>query len=104
MAWLLLGIAILFEIVGTTGMKVSDGFSRVWPSIGLFASYAVAFTSMTFALKQIDLSTAYAIWSGVGTAATAVIGFVVFQEAVTFLKVFWIAVIIVGVAGLKFQS
>jgi small multidrug resistance pump len=104
MSWVLLAVAIVFELVGTTFMKLSQGFTKATPSILLFLSYGVAFTSLTFALKQIDLSVAYAIWSGVGTLLTAVIGFVVFNEAMSLSKAISILLIVAGVVGLNLSA
>lgn len=100
-AWLYLAGAILLEVAGTTSMKLSHGFSRLIPSVLLFIFYALAFAGLTVALKRLDLSVTYAIWAGVGTILTAVIGFVMFQEPVTVWKVLSIVLIIVGVAGLE---
>jgi len=100
MGWLYLAIAILFEIAGTTAMKLSDGFTRLVPSILLFACYFVAFGSLTFALRHLDLSLAYAIWAGLGTAIIAIIGIVWFDEPAGALKLVSVGLIIAGVIGL----
>ena len=78
-------------------MKLAGGFSKLWPSI----FYAAAFVTLTFAIKKIDISVAYAIWSGVGTALIALVGILYFKEAATMLKFASIFLIIAGVAGLK---
>ena len=100
-AWIYLAGAIVLEVAGTTNMKLSHGFSRLLPSVLLFVFYALAFIGLTVALKRLDLSIAYAIWAGVGTILTALIGFVLFKEPVTVWKVISIALIIVGVIGLE---
>lgn len=100
-AWLTLTAAILLEVAGTTSMKLSHGFTRLLPSVLLFIFYALAFVGLTVTLKRLDLSVTYAIWAGVGTILTAVIGFVLFREPVTLWKVVSIALIIVGVVGLE---
>ena len=99
--WIYLGFAILFEVAGTTCMKLSDGFAKLVPSILLFVFYGVAFVLLTLALKRIDLSTAYAIWAGAGTALVAVIGFWFFSEPPTLLRISCILFIVIGVVGLK---
>lgn len=99
-AWLFMTAAIVFEILGTTSMKMAEGYTRLWPTISVFFCYGLAFSSLGFALKSIDVSTAYAIWSGVGTAAIAVIGFIWFQEQITLSKALCIGLIICGVVGL----
>jgi small multidrug resistance pump len=99
-AWGLLSVAIAFEIVGTTCMKLSHGFTNLIPSAIMFACYAMAFTCNTFATKTLDLSITYAVWSGVGTVATAAIGILYFKEPATALKLVCITLIVIGVLGL----
>ena len=99
--WLALGGAIALEIAGTVSMKLSHGFSRPLPSVLLFVFYALSFALMTVAVKRIDVSVSYAIWSGVGTATIALIGVCWFRESLTLLQVASIVLIIVGVIGLR---
>jgi small multidrug resistance pump len=94
-------LAILFEVSGTTCMKLSQGFTRLWPSIGLGVFYAASLTFLTLALKRIDVSVAYAVWSGLGTALIAIIGVAAFREPLTAVKVGSIVLIILGVVGLN---
>ncbi|MGC8719291.1 MAG: DMT family transporter [Thermodesulforhabdaceae bacterium] len=101
MAWLYLILAILFEVAGTTCMKLSAGFSKLIPSILLFLFYAGSFVAVTFALKEIDVSIAYAVWSGLGTALITLVGIFFFRESVTLLKIVSILLIIIGVMGLN---
>ncbi len=101
MHWGFLIAAIFLEVAGTTNMKLSDGFSRLLPSVLIFVFYGLSFAALTFALKKIDLSVTYAIWSGVGTAIIATIGVIWFKEPVTAFKVASIVLIIVGVIGLN---
>jgi small multidrug resistance pump len=100
-AWIFLILAILFEVAGTTSMKLSEGFSRLIPSILLFVFYAASFVAVTFALEKIDISVAYAVWSGVGTALITIVGILFFRETVTVLKIVSIILIIIGVVGLN---
>jgi small multidrug resistance pump len=100
-SWLYLVGAITLEVAGTTSMKLSEGFSKLTPSISIFVFYAMSFCLLTLALKTIDVSLAYAIWSGLGTALIAIIGYSYFHEAMTFLKVASILLIIIGVIGLN---
>ena len=102
--WIILGVAIMLEVSGTVSMKLSDGFSKLWPSIFIFIFYAASFVALTFAIKKIDISVAYAIWSGVGTALIALVGILYFKEAATMLKFASIFLIIAGVAGLRIGS
>ncbi len=104
MSWIYLALAIVFEVGGTTCMKLADGFTRPLPSIGIFVFYGVSFTLLPLALRQIDISIAYAIWSGAGTAIIAFIGASYFHETLTPPKLLCLALIIVGVVGLNLQS
>ena len=104
MHWLILVCAIALEVAGTTSMKLSEGFSKTLPSVLLFVFYGGSFTALTFALKKIDVSVAYAVWSGVGTALIAVIGVYYFEEKVTAVKIASILLIIVGVVGLNLSG
>ena len=103
-AWLLLFFAIAMEVSGTICMKLSQGFSQLWPSILVFVFYAFSFTASTFALKTIDVSVAYAVWMALGTAIIAVIGMVWFHEPLSPLKVIAILTIITGVVLLNLSS
>lgn len=100
MSWLYLATAIVLEVAGTTSMKLSEGFTRATPSVLIFVFYALSFGALTLALKRIEISVAYAIWSGVGTALIALIGFVWFREPATALKLVSLALIVAGVLGL----
>jgi len=104
MHWFYLASAILFEVAGTTSMKLSYGFTRLLPSVLLFVFYAISFVSLTFAVKKIDMSVSYAIWSGVGTALIALIGVYWFKETMTLMKFISIVLIIVGVIGLNYEG
>jgi small multidrug resistance pump len=99
-AWLLLSVAIGFEVLGTTCMKLSHGFTHWLPSVAMFVCYGAAFSCNTFATKTLDLSITYAVWSGVGTVATAAIGILYFKEPATALKLVSITLIIIGILGL----
>lgn len=100
MSWVLLAFAIAFEVAGTTCMKLSDGFSRLVPSAMVFVLYAAAFVLLMLTLKRLELGVTYAIWSGVGTAATAAIGIFFFAEPASPMKLLFLGVIVVGVVGL----
>lgn len=93
--------AILFEVSGTTCMKFSEGFKHVVPSAAMFVLYLTSLGFLTLALRSIEVGTAYAIWSGVGTALIAAIGIYFFKESATAAKFFFIALIIVGAVGLN---
>ena len=98
--WFFLAVAILLEVAGTMCMKLSDGFTRLIPSLMLFVFYAFSFMALTVSLKRIDLSIAYSVWAGVGTALVALVGIVCFREPLTVVKSVSICLIIIGVVGL----
>lgn len=104
MAWLYLALAIVFEIAGTTCLKLSDGFDNLLPSLLIFPFYAISFVLLALAVKVVPISVAYAIWSGVGTALIAAIGILWFREPATAAKIVFIAVIIAGVVGLQLSD
>ena len=101
MTWLYLAFAIVLEVSGTTCMKLSEGFTKTVPSILLFVFYTLSFGMLTLALKKIDVSVAYAVWSGVGTALIATIGVLWFKEPATAMKLISLGLIIIGVVGLN---
>jgi small multidrug resistance pump len=102
--WIYLLIAILTEVVGTTLMKVSQGLTKLIPSISMFVLYGISFVFMALALKRIEVSTAYAIWSGLGTALIAVIGIIWFRESFSFPKLAGIVLVIGGVLLLNLKG
>ncbi len=99
--WLALAGAIALEICGTVSMKLSQGFTRPVPSVLLFVFYAASFALMTVAVRRIDMSVSYAIWSAVGTATIALIGVGWFRETLTPVQVASIVAIVAGVVGLR---
>lgn len=101
MPYVLLGIAIIGEVFGTTCMKLSNGFKRKLPILGLVVGYVVAFGLMGIAIAHIPLGVAYGIWAGVGTALTTLIGAIVWKEGFGRKKVVGIALIILGVVLLE---
>jgi small multidrug resistance pump len=94
-------LAILFEVAGTTSMKLSNGFEKMTPSIFIFVFYIVSFVFLTLSLKRLEVSLAYAIWAGLGTFLIALIGVFFFQESMTVIKACSLLLIITGVIGLK---
>ncbi|MGL6283669.1 MAG: DMT family transporter [Microcoleaceae cyanobacterium] len=93
--------AIIFEITGTTCMKLSEGFTKILPSVAIFVFYGLSFTCLTISLKKIDVSIAYSIWSGVGTVLISLIGILWFKESSSMNKLISIALIVIGVIGLN---
>ncbi len=100
-AGLYLLLAILLEVAGTTSMKLSEGFTKLGPSILIFAFYTLSFTFLTLSLKRLEVSLAYAIWSGLGTLLIVFVGVFFFHESMTLIKAFSLLLIILGVIGLK---
>lgn len=101
MSWFYLILGICAEIIGTTSMKLSQGFTKLFPSIAIFVFYGLSLSLVTLSLKKIDISVAYAIWSGIGTATIAMVGLFFFKEHISLLKVGSIILIILGVVGLN---
>ncbi|WP_243388049.1 DMT family transporter [Bacillus kexueae] len=104
MAWLLLSITILLEVAGTISMKLSEGLTRLVPSMGIFIFYGSCFAIFALVVKKIELSVAYAIWSGVGTMLVFVVGVLIFKESFSWMKLVSVILIIMGVIGLKYSS
>ncbi|WP_329277507.1 DMT family transporter [Streptomyces sp. NBC_00691] len=101
MGYGLLAGAIAAEILATTSMKYSEGFTRIWPSIVTGVGYVVAFALLAQALKTLQVGTAYAIWAGVGTAAVAAIGILFLGETLSLAKIAGIVLIVAGVVVLN---
>ncbi|MBT2390398.1 MULTISPECIES: multidrug efflux SMR transporter [Streptomyces] len=97
----LLAAAIAAEVAGTTAMKYSDGFTRLWPSLLTVAGYVLAFSLLAQTLKTMSVGTAYTIWAGVGTAAIAAIGMIFMGESTSLVRLTGIALVIVGVVVLN---
>lgn len=100
MSWLFLTLAIVLEVCGTTCMKLSEGFSRLAPSVLIFIFYGLSFAAFTFALRRIDLSFAYAVWAGLGVLLIGAIGILYFKEPISALKIASMVLIAIGVVGL----
>ncbi len=103
-AWIWLIGAIVFEVLGTTAMKLSEGFTKTMPSVAMGVFYILSLTALTYALKKFDVSMAYAIWSGMGTALITLIGIWYFKESVSVMKLASIGLIIIGVIGLHLSG
>ncbi|MGH3437820.1 MAG: DMT family transporter [Sciscionella sp.] len=101
MAYLFLIAAIATEVVGTSLLKATQGFSRLWPTLACLAAYAAAFGFLSQAIKQVPVGVAYAVWAGLGTAAIVAIGVTFFGEAISVSKVVGVMLIIVGVVVLN---
>lgn len=101
MTWFYLSLAIGFEVLGTINMKLSEGFTKLTPTICLFVFYITSFAFLTLTLKKLDVSIAYAVWSGVGVMLITIIGFLFFGERMSVTKVTAIFLIVIGVVMLN---
>lgn len=104
MPWIYLLLAGLFEIGFAIGLKYTEGFTRLWPSLGTAVAAAISLWLLTQALKAIPVGTAYAIWTGIGAVGVAALGIALFSESASPVRLLCIAMIVAGVAGLKLAS
>ena len=104
MAWVVLVIAGLFEIGWAVGLKYTEGFSRLWPTPATGCAIVASMGLLGLALRTLPLGTAYAVWTGIGTIGTAVLGMVLFREPATALRLFCIVLIFIGIVGLKLAT
>jgi quaternary ammonium compound-resistance protein SugE len=104
MAWVLLTIAGLFEIGWAVGLKYTEGFTRLWPSVLTIASMAASVVLLAIALKTIPVGTGYAVWTGVGAMGTAIYGIVALGESAAWPRLICLALILMGIIGLKLTS
>lgn len=104
MNWIYLIIAGVFEVAWAIGMKFSDGFSNLTISILTIVGMVASFYFLALALKNIPLGTAYAIWTGIGTLGTVILGIILFKEPISFARIICIMFILAGISGLKLLS
>ena len=104
MAWILLILAGLLEVGWAVGLKFTDGFSRIGPTIATAAALVASMILLGLAVRSLPLGTAYAVWTGIGSIGTAVLGIVLFNEPATGLRLASIGLIVAGILGLKFAS
>jgi quaternary ammonium compound-resistance protein SugE len=100
-AWLSLFLAGLCEIAWAVGLKYTEGFSRLWPSVGTIAAMIASFVLLSSALKTLPVGTAYAVWTGIGTVGVALLGITLFGESASIARLGCIAAIVGGIVGLK---
>jgi quaternary ammonium compound-resistance protein SugE len=101
MAWAILIIAGLFEIGWAVGLKYTDGFTRLWPSIWTVAAMMVSLYLLAVAIRTLPIGTSYAVWTGVGAAGTAILGMILLGEPASIARVASIGLIVAGIVGLK---
>ena len=101
MLWFMLVLAGLFETGWAVGLKYTHGFTRLWPSVGTVAAMVASFLLLAHAMKTLPVGTAYAVWTGIGTAGAFIAGVFLFGETVSLPRLLFLAMILVGIAGLK---
>ena len=104
MSWIILFLAGLFEVAWAIGLKYSEGFTRLWPSVATLAAMAVSFYLLALAMRSLPLGTAYAVWVGIGAVGTAILGIVLFNEPANAGRLVSLGLILVGIIGLKLAS
>ena len=101
MAWALLFLAGLLEVAWAVGLKYTDGFTRPWPTAATVAAMIGSVVLLALAVRTLPLGTAYAVWTGIGTAGAVLLGIVLFQEPATLARLFFVGLIVAGLVGLK---
>ena len=104
MAWVMLGIAGIFEVVWASFMKLSEGFTKPGWTVLTFLGMAVSFFLLAKATKTLPLGTAYAVWTGIGALGSVIVGIVVFKEPATAARIFFAVLLLAGIVGLKFTG
>ena len=104
MAWVILFVAGLFEIAWAVGLKYTEGFTRLWPTVGTAVALVASMALLGVSLRTLPLGTAYAVWTGIGSVGTALLGIVLFREPATALRLMCIGLIVAGIVGLKLVS
>lgn len=104
MAWILLVLAGLFEVAWAIGLKYTDGFTRLWPSVGTAAAMVVSVVLLGLAMKSLPVGTAYAVWVGVGAVGTALLGMLLFAEPASAARLASLGLIVAGIVGLKLAT
>jgi len=104
MNWLILFVAGLFEVAWAIGLKYTDGFTRLWPSVATVAAMVVSVVLLGIAMKTLPVGTAYAVWVGIGAVGTAILGVVLLGEAANAGRIVSLALIVAGVIGLKLST
>ena len=101
MAWIVLVVAGVFEVVWAIGLKYTDGFTRLWPSVGTAAAMVVSVVLLAWAMRTLPVGTAYAVWTGIGAVGTVILGIALFGEAATLARLACVGLIVAGIVGLK---
>jgi len=104
MAWLYLAVAGIFEVVWAISLKYTHGFTRWLPSVITVIGTVISFYFLALATKSLPIGTAYAVWTGIGTMGTMIMGILLFQEQLTFPRLLFLALILAGIIGVRFSS
>ncbi|WP_105619423.1 quaternary ammonium compound efflux SMR transporter SugE [Vallitalea okinawensis] len=104
MSWFYLIIAGVFEVVWAAGLKYSNGFTRLYPSIITVIGMIISFYFLSIATKTLPIGTAYAIWTGIGALGSIIVGIILFKEPFSLLRVLFLMLILIGILGLKLTS
>jgi quaternary ammonium compound-resistance protein SugE len=104
MPWIVLVVAGLLEVAWAVGLKYTDGLTRFWPTVGTAAALLASVGLLAVAMRDLPLGTAYAVWTGIGTVGTVVVGIMVFGESTAVVRLLCVAAIISGIVGLKLVS
>ena len=104
MHWVVLFVAGLFEVAWAIGLKYTEGFSKLWPSVFTIVCMIISMGLLAYAVKHLPIGTAYAIWTGIGAVGTAVLGIILFNESKELIRILFILLIVVGIVGLKLFS
>ena len=101
LAWTILIIAGFFETGWVIGIKYSDGFTKLWPSVFTAISMSISIVMLTYCLRVLPIGSAYAVWTGIGAVGTVILGIILFEEPYDIYRLFFIFLIIVGIVGLR---
>jgi len=104
MAWVMLFFAGLFEVAWAIGLKYTEGFTRLWPSVATVLAMVISVVLLGLALKTLPVGTAYAVWVGIGAVGTAILGIVLFAESASIGRLVSLALIVTGIVGLKLAT
>ena len=104
MNWLILVVAGLFEVGWAIGLKYTEGFTRLWPSVGTVLAMVISVVLLGIAMKTLPVGTAYAVWVGIGAVGTAILGIVLLGDAANAGRILSLALIVAGVVGLKLAT
>lgn len=104
MPWVLLVVAGAFEVVWAIGLKYTDGFTRLWPSLGTVAAMCLSVLLLSLAVRSLPIGTAYAVWTGIGAVGTVILGIALFGEPASAARLICVVLIVAGILGLKLTN